>query len=197
MRKLRKYSEHRQSMLKNLSIELLEHGKIKTTLYRAKELRPFFEKLVTKAKNESLHHRRYLLSRLNNRNDAVSHLFEVGKNNKERAGGYLRLIRIRQRSDGTIDVLIRFTQEQAGFKTVEKKVAPDISSFLAELNKMESRLKDVEGSENTVEGQNSTEEKSTIKKSHQTVKENLANSLDTEEEIQNSDSADSNEEPKE
>ena len=65
-RKLNRTSSHRLALLKNLSISLIKHETITTTTEKAKELRPFIEKLITKAKNDNLSNRKYILAKLFN-----------------------------------------------------------------------------------------------------------------------------------
>ena len=74
-RKLNRTSSHRLALLKNLSISLIKHETITTTTEKAKELRPFIEKLVTKAKSDNLSNRKYILSKLLNNNEACQKLF--------------------------------------------------------------------------------------------------------------------------
>ncbi|MGK0455785.1 MAG: large subunit ribosomal protein L17 [Lentimonas sp.] len=96
---------HRLALLANLSVALIVHGRIKTTLAKAKALRPFVEKVITLAKkakssNEAerkLHYRRLAISRINNP-DAVATLFdERAIEFMERPGGYTRIYKIGQR----------------------------------------------------------------------------------------------------
>jgi large subunit ribosomal protein L17 len=85
---------HRKSLIKNLSIELIDHGKIKTTLPRCKALRSYVEKLVTIAKEDSVHRRRLAFSKLNNKG-AVQKLFsDVAPKFKARPGGYTRILKL-------------------------------------------------------------------------------------------------------
>ncbi|WP_264374637.1 MULTISPECIES: 50S ribosomal protein L17 [unclassified Wolbachia] len=93
--KLSRYTEHRLSMLKNLSISLINHEQIVTTLPKAKALRPYVEKFITIAKNnDSLHGRRLLLSRLHNSKLVVDKLLSVLANRyQDRKGGYSRIIK--------------------------------------------------------------------------------------------------------
>lgn len=85
---------HRKSLMRNLSAELIEHGKIKTTLTRCKAVRSYIEKLVTLAKDDSVHHRRLAFAKLNNK-EAVKKLFvEVGPKFKTRPGGYTRIVKL-------------------------------------------------------------------------------------------------------
>lgn len=86
--------EHREALLANLSTALLTHGRIKTTLKKAKALRPFVEKVITLAKNGSLHSRRMAISRVRD-TDAVHGLFdEKVEQFREREGGYTRIYKL-------------------------------------------------------------------------------------------------------
>lgn len=85
---------HRKALMKNLAVEIIDHGKIKTTQTKAKALRPYVEKLVTLAKTDSIANRRLAYQRLNNK-EAVAKLFaEVGPKFKERNGGYTRITKL-------------------------------------------------------------------------------------------------------
>ncbi len=85
---------HRKALMRNLSSELIDHGKIKTTHAKAKATQIYVEKLITLAKIDSIANRRLAASRLNNKL-AVQKLFaEVGPKFKERNGGYTRVIKI-------------------------------------------------------------------------------------------------------
>lgn len=92
-RKLNRTSSHRKAMFANMAAALINHEQIKTTLPKAKELRPFVEKLVTLAKRGDLHARRIAISRV--RDEAmVKKLFEtIGPRYKDRHGGYTRVLR--------------------------------------------------------------------------------------------------------
>ncbi len=84
---------HRASMVRNLAIEVIEHGQIKTTHARCMAIRGFVEKLVTLAKEDSVHNRRLAFSKLHNDN-AVKVLFaDVAPKYKERKGGYTRIVK--------------------------------------------------------------------------------------------------------
>lgn len=92
-RKLNRTSSHRKSLLKNLSISLVQHETIKTTLPKAKELRKFIEPLITMSKIDNQHKRRILFSRLRSK-VAVTKLFDdLGVRFKSRPGGYCRIIK--------------------------------------------------------------------------------------------------------
>lgn len=91
---------HRKSMIRNLAIEVIDHGKIKTTQTRARAVRIYVEKLVTLAKKDTVHNRRLALAKLDNR-DAVTKLFvEVAPKFVERAGGYTRIVKLADKRVG-------------------------------------------------------------------------------------------------
>ncbi|HEY8990655.1 MAG TPA: 50S ribosomal protein L17 [Luteolibacter sp.] len=92
--KLKRTASHRRSLLANLACSLIEHGRIKTTLGKAKALRPVAEKLVTLAKRGDLHSRRLALAFLRQK-DAVTKLFaEVAPAAAARQGGYCRITKL-------------------------------------------------------------------------------------------------------
>ncbi len=92
-RKLNRTSAHRRSMFANMAVALIMHEQIKTTLPKAKELRPYLEILVTKAKRGDLATRRRLISRIKD-TVAVEKLISVlGPRYNTRPGGYLRIIK--------------------------------------------------------------------------------------------------------
>ena len=90
---------HRKSLLRNLAVEVIDHGKIKTTQAKAKAIRPYVEKLITLAKNDTVANRRLAQTKLNNK-AAVAKLFaEVAPKFKERNGGYTRIMKL---ADGRV-----------------------------------------------------------------------------------------------
>ena len=101
--KLGRDAAHRKSLLSNLSKELIEHERIKTSQARAKAAKPEIEKLITLAKRGDLHARRQALSTLRQDKFAVHKLFdEIAPRYAERPGGYTRIIKIGPRkSDST------------------------------------------------------------------------------------------------
>jgi large subunit ribosomal protein L17 len=95
--KLGRTAEHRKALLVNQVCSLIEHRRIKTTLAKAKAVRPLAERMVTLGKNGSLHARRNALSILRQK-DAVKKLFdEIAPRSTERNGGYTRIVRLGQR----------------------------------------------------------------------------------------------------
>ncbi len=92
--KLKRNASHRKALLSNLACSLIEHGRIKTTLGKAKALRPVAEKLVTLAKRDDLHSRRLAIAYLHQK-DVVKKLFsEVAPASKDRQGGYCRITKL-------------------------------------------------------------------------------------------------------
>jgi large subunit ribosomal protein L17 len=101
--KLSRDSAHRKALLRNLSRELIEHERIKTSQAKAKAVKPEVEKLITLAKGGSLHARRQALSTLGQDRFLVHKLFEeIGPRYAERPGGYTRIVKLGpRRSDAT------------------------------------------------------------------------------------------------
>ena len=92
-RKLNRTHEHRKAMFANMCGSLIEHEQIKTTLPKAKELRPIIEKLITLAKRGDLHARRQAQSALK-QDMHVQRLFEIlGPRYQTRQGGYVRVLK--------------------------------------------------------------------------------------------------------
>jgi large subunit ribosomal protein L17 len=92
-RRLNRTHEHRKALFANMAGSLIEHEQIKTTLPKAKELRPIVEKLITLAKRGDLHARRLAASQLL-QDKHVERLFDVlGPRYKERQGGYVRILK--------------------------------------------------------------------------------------------------------
>src|SRR5436189_1615679 len=95
--KLGRQFEHRNAMLANLVCSLIKHKRVTTTLAKAKAARSVAEKLVTLGKHGTIHDRRLAVARLH-QEDAVKVLFnEIAPAQKERRGGYTRIVRLNQR----------------------------------------------------------------------------------------------------
>jgi len=97
-------------LLRSLALNLVNKGKIKTTEAKAKELRPFMEKIITLAKKNTLASRRLALSRLFNRKPETEKIFsDIAPKYKDRRGGYVRIIKmVARKSDGSKMSLIEF-----------------------------------------------------------------------------------------
>ena len=95
--KLGRTAEHRKALLANQVCSLIEHQRIKTTLAKAKAVRPLAERMVTLGKNGSIHARRTALATLRQKN-AVKKLFDdIAPRSAERNGGYTRIVKLGQR----------------------------------------------------------------------------------------------------
>jgi large subunit ribosomal protein L17 len=102
--KLRRTAEHRKALLANQVCSLIEHERIKTTLAKAKAVRPLAEKMVTLGKNGSLHARRTAFAVLRQKN-AVKKLFDnIAPRSSSRNGGYTRIIRLGQRKSDSASI---------------------------------------------------------------------------------------------
>ena len=105
-RKLGRTSEHRIATMRNLAAALFTHGRIETTLQKAKELRPFAEKLITKARRDSVHARRIVARDLHDRG-LVKRLFDdIAPRYAERPGGYTRIMRMMPRRGDAADMAV-------------------------------------------------------------------------------------------
>jgi large subunit ribosomal protein L17 len=109
---------HRIALLRNLSTELFRHERIRTTLMKAKELRPFAEKLITLSKRESLHARRLVLRDIHDK-DVVSKLFDtISSRFAQRPGGYTRIVKLGpRRGDSAEMALIELIGAETGKKS--------------------------------------------------------------------------------
>jgi large subunit ribosomal protein L17 len=130
-RKLNRTKAHRRSLFANMSASLIKHEQIKTTLPKAKDLRPVVEKLITLAKRGDLHARRQALAFLYDE-AAVTKLFAVlGDRYKSRDGGYLRIIKAGYRhGDNAPIAIIEFVDRDESAKGQDS--GPVQSSFESE-----------------------------------------------------------------
>jgi len=103
-RQLSRTSSHRRALLNNMATSLFEHGRVITTEAKAKELRPFAEKLITLARRGDLHARRLVQRRIKDR-ETLSRLFsEIGPRFAARPGGYTRILKLGHREGDGADV---------------------------------------------------------------------------------------------
>ena len=93
-RKLQRTSSHRKALLRNLATSLVLYDHIKTTEAKAKALRPFVERLITRARTPTLANRRILLRELETQGSVRKALEVLGPRYKERAGGYTRIVHL-------------------------------------------------------------------------------------------------------
>ena len=116
-RKLQRTSAHRTALFRNMSASLIKHEQITTTVAKAKELRPYIEKLITLAKRGGLANRRLAMSRLMDDTQLVK-LFDVlAERYKDRNGGYTRVIKAGIRaSDAAPIAIIEFVDRDVDAK---------------------------------------------------------------------------------
>lgn len=131
-RKFGRERDQRKALLKGLAGSLIEHGAIATTLPKAKELVPYTEKLITKAKKGDLHNRRQIIASLPNASDAHKLVDEIAPKLGSRDSGYLRIERTgTRRGDNAemarvsfVDDLTKETKLPAKPKVEAKSVKP-------------------------------------------------------------------------
>ena len=105
-RKLGRPTDQRRAMMRAMVTFLLEKGRIETTVTRAKEVRSMTEKMITMAKNDTLHSKRQVLAYVT-KEDVVKKLFdEIAPKYKERSGGYTRVVRIGPRRGDAAEMAI-------------------------------------------------------------------------------------------
>ena len=105
-RKLSRNSSHRRSMLRNMVTDLLDHGRLMTTLPKAKEVRPLAEKMITLGKRDNLHARRQLQSFLLRDGVAKKVFDSIAPRFSDRNGGYSRIIKLGNRKGDGADLAI-------------------------------------------------------------------------------------------
>ena len=162
-RRFSRTSSHRQAMMRNLAISIIEHEIIKTTVEKGKELRRFLEPLITKSKSNNLHSRRIVLSKLGSK-DAVKKMFnDLGPRFADINGGYLRIIKAGFREGDKADMCyIELT------KRIEVSEAAEDSENLekqsADIIEDDSKLTPTEAIEGQQEVTEKTPKKTAAKK---------------------------------
>ena len=118
LRKLNRTSSHREAMLRNMTVSLLRHEAIKTTLPKAKELRRVVEPIITLGKKPSLANRRLAFDRLRDRDIVVKVFNELGPRYAARNGGYLRILKFGFRiGDNAPRALVELLDRPEGAET--------------------------------------------------------------------------------
>lgn len=117
--KLGRKSDHRNAMLANLVCSLITHKRVTTTLAKARAARSLAEKMVTLGKKGTIHHRRLASARLLAQEDVVKILFnEIAPSQKNRPGGYTRIIKMNQRQGDSAQKAILEWVDLSGSETV-------------------------------------------------------------------------------
>jgi large subunit ribosomal protein L17 len=140
--KLGRKAEHRKVLLANQVCSLIEHQRIKTTLAKAKVVRPLAERMVTLGKNGSIHARRTALATLRQKN-AVKKLFDdIAPRSAERNGGYTRIVKLGQRKSDSAPMAFIEWVDMA--ELVEEKPAEEKAKKKAKQKEPESKTKKTE-----------------------------------------------------
>jgi large subunit ribosomal protein L17 len=128
-RTLGRNASHRLALMRNMSIALIERGRIVTTVAKAKELRPFIEKLVTLARKGTLHARRLALVRLPNKAIVAKLFSEIGPRFADRDGGYTRILKRHERrlGDAGETAIIEFLKADEKVGADKTPVAPTVA----------------------------------------------------------------------
>ena len=103
-RQLSRTSSHKRALLNNMAASLFEHGRVVTTEAKAKELRPFAEKLITLARRGDLHARRLVERRIKDRETLGKLFSEIGPRSAARPGGYTRILKMGHRPGDGADI---------------------------------------------------------------------------------------------
>ena len=121
-KKLNRTSEHRKALLKNMLISLIKYEQIKTTLPKAKFLRPQAEKIITLGKKDTLHNTKILVSKLQDIKSANKVKKTLSKRYEKRSGGYTRIIKAGFRyGDNAPMAIIEFVDRDVQARKVDKK----------------------------------------------------------------------------
>jgi large subunit ribosomal protein L17 len=139
-KKLNRTREHRKAMFENMTTALLEYGRIETTVAKAKALRSFAEKVITRAKNSGSLHSRKIIYSMIPKQEVVKKLFsEIAPAFKYRPGGYTRVIRTHTRRGDAAEMAII---ELVNFEIVPKPVAGEKPEKAAKPEKKEKPAKE-------------------------------------------------------
>ncbi|MBQ8651643.1 MAG: 50S ribosomal protein L17 [Alphaproteobacteria bacterium] len=122
-RRLNRTSSHRKAMFMAMSCSLIEHEQIKTTLPKAKELRPIVEKLITMARKGTLHARRMAIAKLQRQNIVKKLFDDLAPRFASRPGGYIRIMKAGFRyGDAAPMAIIEFVDRKPNPDTIKSKV---------------------------------------------------------------------------
>ena len=125
-RKLNRTTSHRKSLLMNLSNSLIKHEQITTTLSKAKELRPFVEKIITLGKKGDLVSRRKTISILQDQKNTKKIFDVISERYKERSGGYTRIIKVGNRfGDNAPTAIIELVDRDENAKGLDSGPVPE------------------------------------------------------------------------
>ena len=125
-RKLNRTTSHRKALLMNLSNSLIKHEQITTTLSKAKELRPFVEKIISLGKKGDLVSRRKAISILQDQKNTKKIFDVISERYKERSGGYTRIIKVGNRfGDNAPTAIIELVERDENAKGLDSGPVPE------------------------------------------------------------------------
>ena len=138
-RKLNRTSEHRKALIKNMLNSLIKYEQIKTTLPKAKVLKPVADKIITLGKKESLKNKKILISKLQDKKSASKVVKTLSKRYEKRNGGYTRIIKAGYRyGDKAPVAIIEFVDRDIEAKKIDKKKV-DIKKVIEKPKKEEKK----------------------------------------------------------
>lgn len=151
-RKLGRPTDHRRAMLRGLVTYLLENGKVETTVTRAKEVRAMAEKMITIAKDNSLHSKRQVLAYVT-KEDVVKKLFdEIAPKYQDVKGGYTRIIKTgTRRGDAAEMAVIELAEPKAAEEAPKKKTASKAAKKTASTKKAPAKKEEPKAEETKAE----------------------------------------------
>ena len=121
-KRLRRKAAHRKALHRNMVTSLFRYERIKTTITKAKEIRKTAEKIVTRARVDTVHNRRIVSKVIHNKGILTKLFTDIGPRFSERPGGYTRIIKLGQRpSDATEMVFLEFIERKEKPKRKKKK----------------------------------------------------------------------------
>ena len=128
-KKLNRTSEHRKALIKNMLNSLIKYEQIKTTLPKAKVLKPEADKIITLGKKENLKNKKILISKLQDKKSASKVVKTLSKRYEKRNGGYTRIIKAGFRSGDKAPIaIIEFVDRDVEAKKVDKKKADSLKN---------------------------------------------------------------------
>ena len=142
-KKFNKDRDHRKALMYSLAKGIIESESVKTTSQKAKWVKPFIEKLVTKAKKgNTLEVRRYLLERLRNNSKIVDKIFDdIVSRYKDRSGGYLRIKKHGNRVGDNAEMSVMSWVEPVSSTTEEKESEKKVKGKTAKSSKVKKKVK--------------------------------------------------------
>lgn len=142
LKKLNRTSSHRKAMFANMAESLLKHERIKTTLVKAKSLRPFVERIITKAKNKNLSTIRYLASIFHDRDTVKKLTDDIGQRVAKRQGGYTRIYKIGFRFGDSTDMALIELVDKLKVEKAQKKAETKAVKEMKEVKELSKEKTD-------------------------------------------------------